>query len=168
MTIFGYRSLTGFIATVSFSALAVSGAAAQSRLDPLPTDNIRSYSAISNGTSATLGDTMKLSRTSARFSNLRGEIQLQYAGIWNKGADTDFGGNVYQVLNADDFFRHNKGKNGFCDEPVRWLTIMNIGTNPGDGMIRIGMLSNRDWRDYKSSSLGACSADTFELDKKQK
>ncbi|MFT0860414.1 hypothetical protein [Ancylobacter sp. G4_0304] len=129
----------------------------------MPTDIARSYSALSNGTSSTLGTTMKLSRTSASFSKLKGELKLQYSDVWNNGNDTEYGGNVYKVLNADAFFSQNKDKNGFCDEPVRWLTVMDVSNQLGAGAVRIGMLSIDDWRKYRPDALGACSADTFTL-----
>lgn len=147
----------------SVGLLLAFGAAAKSKVDPMPSDNARSYSALSNGTSSTLGNTMKLSRTSASFSKLKGDLKLQYSDVWNSGNDTEYGGDVYKVLNADAFFLQNKGKNGFCDEPVRWLTVKNISDQLGDGAVRIGMLSIDDWRKYKPDALGACSADTFTL-----
>jgi len=156
------RILTGILVAASVGLLLAFGAAAKSKVDPMPTDSARSYSALSNGTSSTLG-TMKLSRTSASFSKLKGELTLQYSDVWNNGSDTDYGGNVYKILNADAFFSQNKGKNGFCDEPVRWLTVMDMSDQLGDGAVRIGMLSIDDWRKYSPDALGACSADTFTL-----
>lgn len=157
------RTLTGLPIAASVSLLLAFGVVAKSKVDPMPTDNARSYSALSNGTSSTLGTTMKLSRTSASFSKLKGELQLQYSDVWDNENDTDYGGNVYKVLNADTFFSENKGKNGFCDEPVRWLTVMDMSNQLGEGAVRIGMLSIDDWRKYKPDALGACSADTFTL-----
>ncbi|MDX0312563.1 hypothetical protein GOC54_15970 [Sinorhizobium meliloti] len=158
------RTLAGILVTAFVGLLLAFGAAAKSKTDPMPTDNARSYSALSDGTSSTLGNTMKLSRTSASFSKLKGELKLQYADVWNNGSDTDYGGNVYKVLNADAFFSQNEGKNGFCDEPVRWLTVMDMSHQLGDGAVRIGMLSIDDWRKYTPDVLGACSADTFTLE----
>lgn len=156
------RTLTGLLVAAPVGLLLAYGAAAKSIIDPMPTDHARSYSALSNGTSSTLGTTMKLSRTWASFSKLKGELKLQYADVWNNGNDT--GGNVYKVLNADAFFSQNKGKNGFCDEPVRWLTVMDMSNQLGNGAVRIGMLSIDDWRKYKPDALGACSADTFTVE----
>lgn len=157
------RTLTSILVAAPVGLLLAFGAAAKSKLDPMPTDSARSYSALSNGTSSTLGTTMKLSRTSASFSKLKGELKLQYSDVWNNGNNTDYGGNVYRVLNADAFFSQNKGKNGFCDEPVRWLTVMDMSNQLGDGAVRVGMLSIDDWRRYRPDALGACSADTFTL-----
>lgn len=157
------KILTGLPIAASVSFLLAFGVVAKSKVDPMPTDNARSYAALSNGTSSTLGATMKLSRTSATFSKLKGELQLQYSDVWDNENDTDYGGNVYKVLNADTFFLENKGKNGFCDEPVRWLTVIDMSNQLGEGAVRIGMLSIDDWRKYKPDALGACSADTFTL-----
>ncbi|WP_180898704.1 hypothetical protein [Martelella soudanensis] len=162
MAEFKRGTLAVFVGVVGL-ALAF-GAAAKSQVSPMPTDSARSYAALSNGTSSTLGDTMKLSRTSASFSRLEGEMKLQYIDVWNSGNDAEFGGNVYKVLNADTFFSQNKKKNGFCDQPVRWLTVKDISGQIGDGAVRIGMLSIDDWRKYKPDALGACSADTYTLD----
>lgn len=163
MTRSRYRNLIGAFLALPIGLLAVHGAAAQSKVNSMPTDTPRSYFAVSNGTQATLGETMKLSRKSASFSRLKGELKLRYSDAWNNGDDAEFGGDVYQVLNADEFFSLNKGKNGFCDEPVRWVTIKDSSKVLGDGMVRVGMLSIGDWHKYSPTSLGACSADTFKL-----
>ncbi|PVX85640.1 hypothetical protein [Paraburkholderia unamae] len=157
------RTLIDILVAAPVALLLAFGAVAKSKVDPMPTDTARSYTALSNGTSSTLGATMKLSRTSVSFSKLKGEMKLQYSDVWNNGNDTDFGGSVYKVLNADAFFSQNKGRNGFCDEPVRWLTVMDMGNQFGGGAVRIGMLSIGDWRKYTPDALGACSADTFTL-----
>jgi hypothetical protein len=158
-----YRHLIGLIAAALLSALMAHGAVAQSSEKAMPTDSPRAYLAVSNGTPATLGETMKLSRASAHFSLLKGEMKLQYSDVWKSGSDTEFGGDVYQVLNADEFFSLNKGKNGFCDKLVRWVTIKDSSDTLGEGTIRVGMLSIDDWHKYNPNSLGACSADSFQL-----
>lgn len=157
------RHFISFIAAASLSAFMAQGTLAQSNGKAMPTNSPRAYLAVSNGTSATLGDTMKLSRTSAHFSLLKGQMKLRYSDVWKSGSDTEFGGDVYQVLNADKFFSLNKGKNGFCDKPVRWITIKNSENTLGEGTIRLGMLSIDDWRKYNPNALGACSADSFQL-----
>ncbi len=158
-----YRHLTGLFAAASLSAFMAHSAVAQSSVKAMPTNSPRTYVAVSNGTSATLGETMKLSRTSAHFSLLKGEMKLQYSDTWKNSGDTEFGGDVYQVLNADTFFSLNKGKNGFCDQPVRWVTVKDSSDTLGAGAIRVGMLSIKDWHKYNPNSLGACSADSFAL-----
>ncbi|WP_122282577.1 hypothetical protein [Pseudomonas syringae group genomosp. 3] len=159
----GYRLLTNLFTAALLCTLLAHGAIAQSSTKAMPTDSIGVYDALSNGTSVTLGDTMKLSRTSAQFSLLKGEMKLKYSDVWKNIDNTEFGGDVYQVLNADEFFSLNKGKNGFCDKPVRWVTIRNLNDSLGEGAIRVGMLSIDDWRTYNANSLGACSADSFTL-----
>jgi hypothetical protein len=156
-----YRHLTSLFAAASLSVFMAHGAVAQSSGKAMPTDSSRAYFAVSNGTPATLGETMKLSRTSAHFSLLKGEMKLQYSGERKSDSDTDteFSGDVYQVLNADEFFSLNKGKNGFCDKPVRWVTIR----DSGGGTVRVGMLSIDDWHKFNLNSLDACSADSFGL-----
>ncbi|KJF73573.1 hypothetical protein [Agrobacterium arsenijevicii] len=158
-----YRHLTSLFAVASLGAFLAHGAIAQSNVKAMPTKSPRTYVAVSNGTSATLGETMKLSRTSAHFSLLKGEMKLQYSDTWKNSSDTEFGGDVYQVLNADAFFAQNKGKNGFCDKPVKWVTVKDSSDTLGEGAIRVGMLSIDDWHKYNPNSLGACSADSFAL-----
>ncbi|MDI6029389.1 hypothetical protein QBK99_24855 [Corticibacterium sp. UT-5YL-CI-8] len=155
--------IAGLFHAVSFSMLLMLGVATEAKADPLPTDTARSYDALSDGTEDTLGDTAELSRTSASFSKLAGHMTLQHAGVRSDDTDTEFSGDVYQVLNADEFFAKNKGKNGFCDQPVRWLTILDISKSVGPDAVRIGMLTIDDWRQYTSTSLGGCSSDTFKL-----
>lgn len=130
----------------------------------LPTETARRYDADSNGTSATLGN-LTLSRTAARFSRLKGEMKLRHAGVRpSTGAgDTEFTGDVYEVLNPDAFFAPNRGKNGFCGQPVRWVTVRALPGSPEDGRIRLGLLTIADWKAYDPSKPGACSADSFAL-----
>lgn len=107
---------------------------------------------------------MRLSRASAHFSLMKGEMKLQYSGERKSDSDTDteFSGDVYQVLNADEFFSLNKGS-GLCDKPIRWVTIRDSSDTIGEGTVRVGMLSIDDWHKYNPNSLGACSADSFKL-----
>ncbi|MBA8879249.1 hypothetical protein [Phyllobacterium myrsinacearum] len=159
------RHLTSLFAAASLSAFMAHGAVAQSGGKAMPTDSSRTYFAVSNGTSATLGETMKLSHTSAHFSLLKGGMKLRYSGERksDNDSDTEFSGDVYEVLNADEFFSLNKGKNGFCDKPVRWVTIKDSSDSIGEGTVRVGMLSINDWHKYNPNSLDACSADSFKL-----
>lgn len=139
-------------------ATGVSLAAIAGSIDK-PNDLVRGYIPISTGTDVTLGK-MKLSKYSVSFSKLTGKMQLQYVGFRKpENGETEFSGDVYQVVNADTFFKSNKGKNGFCNEPIRWVTI---STN--DAGIRVGMLTSIDWKKYTLSSVGGCSADTFALE----
>ncbi len=79
------NDLKGVLISASVGLMLAFGAAAKSKVEPMPTDNARSYSALSDGTSSTLGNTMKLSRTAASFSKLKGELKLQYSDVWNNG-----------------------------------------------------------------------------------
>ena len=159
-----YRHLISLFAAASLSAFMAYGAVAQSTGNAMPTDSPRAYFAVSDGTSASLGETMKLSRTSAHFSSLKGEMKLQYSGERKSDSETDteFSGDVYQVLNADEFFSLNKGSD-LCDKPIRWVTIRDSSDAIGEGTVRVGMLSIDDWHKYNPNSLGACSADSFKL-----
>jgi hypothetical protein len=135
----------------------------------MPTDQVRIYDAVSSRTRNAEGD-LKLSRTSAVLPELSGEMRLRYAGM-REGAgvyDFEFTGEVFEILNADEFFRLNQGR--FCPEAVRWLTIRNLGsTSLGQIVptfaqsIRLGMLTIRDWHDYDPSKPGACFGTTFQV-----
>ncbi|WP_198379081.1 hypothetical protein [Burkholderia ubonensis] len=159
-----HRHLERFFSAVLLSTFTFHSAIAQPNKKAMPTDIPRAYFAISNGTSETLGETMKLSRTSAHFSLLRGKMKLRYSGAWKNSDDSDFGGDVYQVLNSNEFFSLNKGKKGFCDKPVRWITIKDLSDDFHEGTIRVGMLATDDWRKYNPNSFDACSADSFTLE----
>lgn len=131
----------------------------------LPTDAVRSYEALSTDTPEMEGD-MKLSRTSARFTKWAGELRLREAGV-RKGASRDereFVGDVYEVLNPDEYFKLNRGKNGFCDQPIRWMTIRTWG-DKGDNAarLRIGLLTVADWKTYNPSGFGGCGGASYEL-----
>lgn len=91
-------------------------------------------------------------------------MKLQYSGERKSDSETDteFSGDVYQVLNADEFFSLNKGSD-LCDKPIRWVTIRDSSDAIGEGTVRVGMLSIDDWHKYSPNSLGACSADSFKL-----
>lgn len=157
------RSLIKLFLAVSIGAFMAHSVVAQSKVTSMPTDIPRSYFAVSDGTPATYGETLKLSRKSASFSKLKGKMKLQYSDVWNNGKDTEFGGDVYKVLNADEFFSLNKSTQRFCDQPVKWVTIKDTSALLGDGTVRIGMLTVDDWHKYSPTSLGACSADTYKL-----
>jgi hypothetical protein len=51
------RTLTGILVAAPVGLLLAFGAAAKSKVDPMPTDNARSYFALSSGTCSTLGTT---------------------------------------------------------------------------------------------------------------
>ena len=156
-------NLSGLFLAIPISVLLAFGADAKSKGTPMPTDTPRAYLAVSNSTPATLGETMNLSRTTARFTKLKGEMKLRYSGVWNVGENTQYGGQVYQVLNADEFFSKNKGKNGFCDEPVRWLTVLDKSKQLLEGTILVAMFNIQDWHKYTENSTGLCSIDSFQL-----
>lgn len=67
------------------------------------------------------------------------------------------------MVNSDEFFSKNKGKNGFCDEPVLWLTVRDKSQQLTDGSVRVAMFSIQDWHKYNENTTGLCSSDTFQL-----
>lgn len=141
----------------------------QTTNDPMPQEQSRRYVAISAHTPELLGD-LDLSRTSASFSKLKGAMELEYSGsrTGDGPADWEFTGAVFRIVNAEAFFSANRGKNGFCHSPARWLTILDLNNRLSSyrhsaPSIRVGILTIQDWHDYKPTDFGACSADTFIL-----
>ena len=125
----------------------------------MPTAAERAYEAYSRNTEFTLGH-LKLSTTSARFTVLSGTMRLEAAGTMPPSDSFETGGaRVFRVLNADEFFKTNAGKNGFCGEPVRWLGVRSIGK----GEIRVTFLTLDDFRAYRSDGPGLCSGDSYAL-----
>lgn len=90
------------------------------------------YWPVSKAMEATMGE-MTLSETRAYFTKLDGGMELQYArklsggevrGTWFDGVGEN-GAPVYlyRVVNAGAYHDVNKGKNGACPQPVKWLAV---------------------------------------------
>lgn len=118
----------------------------------------RPYEPYSRRAPADLGR-LSLSRERARFAMLNGAMTLRYAAHREADSAQDSAsGDVYEVLNADDFARRNKPFSKDCDGAVRWLIL-----SPADksGLIWVWFLTTPNWKDYRSDTLGMCRGDTF-------
>ena len=138
------------------------GAHAQDAPASLPTAVARTYEAYSNNTDYLLG-TMHLSTTFVSFSVLEGSMDIEFVGKApdpEKLSKTD--ADIYRVRNPDQFFQLNKGRNGFCHEPIRWFGIVPLGSN---SIVRIFFYTISDYREYRPDSLGLCSADSYQINK---
>lgn len=147
-------------ALILFAVLALpSGAVAAPDDSGMPTAKVRRYEPYSRGTDFTLG-WMKLSTASARFTALKGTMELEYAGEMPAGSDFETGGaRIFRVKNAAVYFQGNKGKNGFCNEPVRWLGIRPMG----EGQVRVTFWTMADYRSYAPGGGELCSGDSYVL-----
>jgi len=131
--------------------------------DPMPNEHVRPYwGGASGGTGI---EHIELSRSSISFSNLVGRMNLRWVGIRTRGSRDGFAqGDVYEVLNAQQFFSSNR-RSGFCPSPVRWMIV---GTRQEDnipgGMILATFLSAKDWRNYNPSGPGLCGDYMYVLD----
>ncbi|MBM3549746.1 MAG: hypothetical protein FJX54_22635 [Alphaproteobacteria bacterium] len=147
------------IARLLLAAMLAFVCLAEVRADPMPTEKRRQYEPYSRGTSHTLG-TMWLSTTYARFSRLKGRMLLEHAGVWPEDGNFELrGAKIYRVTNPEPYFELNKGKNGFCGEPVRWIGVRKLG---GDE-VRVTFFTIADYRAYNPNSHGLCSGDSYTL-----
>ena len=91
--------------------------------DPYPSDAVRSYDPVSENAQADLGQ-MRLSKTFASFSELRGHMDLEFAGtLPDSREEMVSGAHVYKIRNADRYFEQNKNARGFCHRKVYWLAL---------------------------------------------
>jgi hypothetical protein len=150
--------MTRGLLAITAVAIALQAGTA-SAADPMPAATVRTYEPYSNGTDYTLGR-MRLSATSATFLRLKGRLALEPAGtISVQGSSETDGATVYRVINAEEFFKLNQGRNGFCDAPIRWVGVRDLGRE----RIRISFLTIPDFRDYRPTEPGLCAADSYGL-----
>ena len=152
--------MSPFRALVLFALLALpSVAVAAPDESGMPTATVRRYEPYSRGTDYTRG-WMKLSTASARFTALKGTMELEYAGEMPASPDFETGGaRIFRVNNAAAYFQGNKGKNGFCDKPVQWLGIRPMG----EGQVRVTFWTIADYRSYAPGGSAVCSGDSYAL-----
>jgi len=99
-----------------------------------------------------------LSTKSARFSERAGSMQLRSASEINTLEIPDSwltrmsGAAIYEVMNWQEYFRANKNKNGFCSNPLRWLTITQ--ERPSD--IWVCGYDIEKLQEYRPDKLGLC------------
>ncbi len=58
---------------------------------------------------------LRLSRTSAQIAAFAGSMRLEHAGVMSTSAGSDLAGaEVFRIVNAEDYFARNEGRNAFC------------------------------------------------------
>lgn len=156
-----------YFAAAILIAMTTSASIANEAPNSLPVAATRLYDPVSRNTDFLMGD-MHLSKEFVSFSALNGRAALQYSGTMPDPEFQSRTATVYRVTNADEYYQMNKGKNGFCDRPVKWIGI----TPLGGSSVRISFLTTRDFHlwtdpDYTYTphhdSLGLCSAHTYSL-----
>ena len=147
-------------------ACATIGPAASMNQTTMPTGDIRIYGAYSKNTDFLTGN-LELSVHFARYTKLSGHMNLEYAGQRIIPGKIEATGDIYKITNADEYFAANKGKNGFCHEIIRWLTVRNLEDKDlpirSSGSIRVSELNIDDWHDYSDDKHDLCGAGTYRL-----
>lgn len=97
---------------------------------------------------------MWLAEDFASFSGMRGHLVLAYAGMMppeNEKSDPNI--KMYRVVNAEEFFRLNKGNNEYpcAGLPARWLGVSSDDGpgNPNNGDVRILLYDIDDYLAFR-------------------
>ena len=126
--------------------------------DPMPNGLIGDYVFV--GRSDLLGD-LQLNDRFAAFSHLSGHMDLQFWDVERDSPDDELSGaQIFRVLNANDFFAKNKGKNGFCGEAPKWFVIGKmepIYPFRPPGQVRIFLITIDDLRRFSWAKPVVCS-----------
>jgi hypothetical protein len=105
---------------------------------------------------------MWLAEDFASFSGMKGHLVLAYAGMMppqNQPADPNI--RIYRIVNAEEFFRLNKGNSEYpCGETVaRWLGVRKTD-DPEDPKsdVRVMLYDVGDYRAYQEDKGGLCAS----------
>jgi hypothetical protein len=136
------------------AAILASLAAAAQPIGPqggLPTDTIRRYEPIADN--PRFGQ-LRMSVGYAAFSLLEGHMDLELDERISADLTKEVGAGAraFRVLNADDFFQRNQGKNRFCLAPIRWLIIHELRNRYLPGALTVFLFEGRDIYSYKRAS----------------
>ena len=103
---------------------------------------------------------LTLSDTQARLAAFEGSMQLDPVGVMPASAGPELGqADIFAIRNADEYFAANRGRNGFCDEPPRWLLVRR-GTGSGDDIL-LGLLTRRTPYSYTPDQQGYCGGGLY-------
>ncbi|MBX5461616.1 MAG: hypothetical protein IRZ28_11070 [Steroidobacteraceae bacterium] len=109
-----------------------------------------------------LGD-LYLSNTDLQLTDLDGVMRLDYVGHMPETAGEDLAGaSVYRVKNAQEHFKKNAGKPGYCEEPPRWVAVnAESGAPAWSRKIWVGLLTLEEWSRFTPGDHRACASGEY-------
>jgi hypothetical protein len=121
------------------------------------------YEPLSRNTVDVLGE-LRLTDRQASFSVLDGRLELQLDEAISRDLTMDVRSpaHAYRVLNPEEFFERNRGKNGFCSAPVKWFVTYKILDPYLHRVVRVLLFEGDDLYRYRNGS-DLCSEDSYVL-----
>jgi hypothetical protein len=122
---------------------------------------LQKYVPVSRGMEP-LGE-LYLNNTKMQLAELEGEMKLQYVGQMPDTAGEDLtGASVYRVKNWQPYFKQNAGRNAYCKEAPRWVTVNSkTGAPAWSSEIDVGLLTLEEWSKYTPNEHRPCAAGTY-------
>jgi hypothetical protein len=104
-----------------------------------------------------------LSNTELRLGSLEGEMKLQYVGLMQDKAGKDLAGaTVYRVKNADQYFKKNTGRQGYCAEAPKWVAVNSeTGAPAWSTEIWVAFLTVEDWSEFTPTVHRYCAGGVY-------
>lgn len=106
---------------------------------------------------------LRLGGAQMQFSELDGEMKLQYVGLMPASAGDDLGGaSVYRVRNDAAYFKKNAGRSGYCEQAPRWVAVNSDNGAPAwSREIRVALLTVEEWARYSPADSRPCAAGEY-------
>jgi hypothetical protein len=106
---------------------------------------------------------LDLSNSLMRFGGLEGEMKLKYVGQMPESAGEDMlGASVYEVKNAQPYFKKNTGRKAYCTVAPRWVAVNSkTGAPAWSNEITVSLLTLEDWQKYRPIAYQSCAGGTY-------
>jgi hypothetical protein len=106
---------------------------------------------------------LDLSNSVMRFGALEGEMKLKYAGQMPESAGEDMAGaSVYEVRNAQPYFKKNEGRKAYCAVAPRWVAVNSTTGAPAwSNEITVSLLTLEEWQNYRPVAYQSCAGGTY-------
>ncbi len=103
-------------------------------------------------------------RTHATFAAFSGHLALAEAGRLGAAAGEELAGaQVFKIVNADEHFAGNRGREGTCLNAPRWLAVKSLPARGGEPpRIRAALLMLEDWQAFVPGKPGFCGSAVYE------
>jgi len=159
------RSRLRFLAPVLLIPAVVLGACTIAQHNPAIANvgATQLYEPLSRNTIYVLGE-LKLTDRQASFGVLDGRLELRLDEAISRDLTRDVRSpaQAYRVLNAEEFFERNRGKNGFCSGPVNWFVTYEVSDTHLRRVIRVLLFEGDDLYSYRNGR-DLCSEDSYIL-----
>ena len=106
---------------------------------------------------------LDLSNSLMRLSALEGEMKLKYVGQMPESAGEEMvGASVYQVKNAEPYFKKNAGRKAYCAVAPRWVAVNSkTGAPAWSNEIQVSLLTLEEWQQYRPVAYQSCAGGTY-------